>query len=60
MSIKEEYLVTQTAHFTFRVKAESAEEAEMLASQLDYDSAWESYAEPVNPKDIIIAEEQVL
>jgi len=55
-----EYLVTQTAHFTFRVKASSAEEAEMLASQLDYDSAWESYAEPVDLNDIVIAEEEVL
>jgi len=55
-----EYLVTQTAHFTFRVKASSAEEAEMLASQLDYDSAWESYAEPVKKEDIVIAEEEVL
>ena len=43
-----EYLVTQTAHFTFKVEANSAEEAKKFASQLDYDDAWESCDDPVN------------
>jgi len=53
-----EYLVTQTAHFTFKVKANSAEEARELASQLDYDDAWESCDDPVNSNDVVLYEEQ--
>jgi hypothetical protein len=55
-----EYFVTQTVYFTWRVTAESPEEAENLASQLDYDSAWESYAEPVEPNNIVLVDEDLL
>lgn len=38
------YYVTQQVYFTFKVEAESEDEAIELANQLDYDSAYESYS----------------
>lgn len=54
------YLVEQTAHFTWKVEADSPEEAEFKASQLDYDDAWESYAQPVDLNDVKICPEDQL
>lgn len=52
------YEVTQTAYFTFRVEATTPEEAEELASQLGYDDAYESYADPVDLNDIVEVENE--
>jgi hypothetical protein len=38
------YYVTQQVYFTFKVEANDEQEAIELASQLDYDSAYESYS----------------
>jgi hypothetical protein len=51
--MEKEFLVHQTAYFTFKVKAKDKEEAELKASQLDYADAWESYADNVDMNDII-------
>lgn len=53
------YLVNQTAHFTWKVTADTPEEAEFKASQLDYADAWESYAEPVDMNDVKETEEEL-
>jgi len=52
--------VTQTAYFTWRVEAETPEEAEALAADLGYDDAYYSGAEPVDLNDIVeVAEEDL-
>lgn len=38
------FYVTQVVNFTFKVDAKDEEEAIMLANQLDYDSAYESWS----------------
>lgn len=38
------YYVTQQVYFTFKVEANDEQEAIELASQLDYDSAYESWS----------------
>jgi hypothetical protein len=46
------YEVTQTVHFTFRVEADSPEQAEELSLQLGYDDAYESYAESIGEENV--------
>lgn len=50
--MEKEFLVYQTAHFIWKVKAKDIMEAEFKASQLDYADAWESYADRVDTNDI--------
>ena len=52
------YLVHQTAYFAFKVQANSPEEADMKSRQLDYNDAWESYAD--SPSQIIECDEDGL
>jgi hypothetical protein len=40
------FLVVQNVDFVFKVEANDEAEARELASQLDYDSAYETYADP--------------
>jgi hypothetical protein len=56
---QKEYLVTQYATFTWKVTANTPEEAEHKASQLDYADAWESYADAVDINDIVEYKEEV-
>lgn len=53
------YLVHQTAYFTWKVTADTPEEAELKASQLEYADAWESYADRVDMNDIKEIEEEL-
>jgi len=48
-----EFLVTQTAYFTWKVEANTPEDAQAIAAQLGYEDAFESYADAVNPADIL-------
>ena len=48
-----EFLVTQTAYFTWKVEANTPEEAVALSAQLGYDDAFESYAEDVKLNDVV-------
>ena len=48
-----EFLVTQTAYFTWKVEADTPEDAQALASQLGYEDAFESYADAVDPTNIL-------
>ena len=51
--MSKQFLVHQTAYFTFKVEAENPEEAEFKASQLGYEDAWESYADHVDMNEIV-------